>query len=105
MKKLWQNIKALFQKSDVEKTSLQKTARISIIFAGIAIIGVIVYFAVVAPLLVPADEIVPDLASQAAGLMDTTLERADDDNIRKDSRREIYDKLAYLWKRLLRQLH
>ena len=61
MKKLWQNIKALFQKSDVEKTSLQKTARISIIFAGIAIIGVIVYFAVVAPLLVPADEIVPDL--------------------------------------------
>lgn len=61
MKKFWQNIKALFQKSDVEKTSLQKTARISIILAGIAIVGVIVYFAAIAPLLVPADEIIPDL--------------------------------------------
>ena len=31
MKKFWQKIKALFTKSDVEKTSLQKTAKISII--------------------------------------------------------------------------
>ena len=54
-------IKALFTKSDVEKTSLQKTARISIIFACIALVGVIVYFAVVAPLLKTADEYVPDL--------------------------------------------
>ncbi len=61
MKKFWQSIKALFTKSDVEKTSLQKTARIAIIFAGIAIVGTIVYFAIIAPLLVPADEIVPDL--------------------------------------------
>ena len=54
-------IKALFTKSDVEKTSLQKTARISIIFACIALVGVIVYFAVVAPLLKTADEYVPEL--------------------------------------------
>ena len=54
-------IKELFTKSDVEKTSLQKTARISIIFACIALVGVIVYFAVVAPILKTADEYVPDL--------------------------------------------
>ena len=50
MIKFFQSIKALFVKSDVEKTSLQKTARVSIILAAIAIIGVIVYFAVVAPM-------------------------------------------------------
>ena len=54
-------IKALFTKSDVEKTSLQKTARISIIFACIALVGVIVYFAVVAPLLKAQDEYIPEL--------------------------------------------
>lgn len=54
-------IKALFTKSEVEKTSLQKTARISIIFACIALVGVIVYFAVVAPLLKTNGEYVPDL--------------------------------------------
>ena len=54
-------IKALFTKSDVEKTSLQKTARISIIFACIALVGVIVYFAVVAPLLKAKAEYVPEL--------------------------------------------
>ena len=54
-------IKALFTKSDVEKTSLQKTARISIIFACIALVGVIVYFAVVAPLLKAKEEYIPEL--------------------------------------------
>lgn len=54
-------IKELFTKSDVEKTSLQKTARISIIFACVALVGVIVYFAVVAPLLKTNGEYVPDL--------------------------------------------
>ena len=54
-------IKALFTKSDIEKTSLQKTARISIIFACIALVGVIVYFAVVAPLLKAQDEYIPEL--------------------------------------------
>lgn len=53
-------IKALFTKSDVEKTSLQKTARISIIFACIALVGVIVYFAVIAPLM-NKEEYVPEL--------------------------------------------
>jgi hypothetical protein len=53
-------IKALFTKSDVEKTSLQKTARISIILACIALVGVIVYFAVVAPLL-KREEYIPEL--------------------------------------------
>ena len=53
-------IKALFTKSDVEKTSLQKTARISIIFACVALVGAIVYFSVIAPLL-KTDEYVPDL--------------------------------------------
>ncbi len=61
MKNFWQKIKALFTKSDVEKTSLQKTARISIIFGGIAIVGVIVYFAIIAPLLVAEEARVPDL--------------------------------------------
>lgn len=54
-------IKALFTKSEVEKTSLQKTARISIILACVALVGVIVYFAVVAPLLKTNGEYVPDL--------------------------------------------
>ena len=53
-------IKALFTKSDVEKTSLQKTARISIIFACIALVGVVVYFAVIAPLM-NKEEYVPEL--------------------------------------------
>ena len=53
-------IKALFTKSDVEKTSLQKTARISIIFACVALVGAIVYFAAIAPLL-NTDEYVPEL--------------------------------------------
>ena len=53
-------IKALFTKSDVEKTSLQKTARISIIFACIALVGLIVYFAVIAPLM-NKEEYVPEL--------------------------------------------
>ncbi len=54
-------IKALFTKSDVEKTSLQKTARISIIFACIALVGVIIYFALIAPLLRAKNEYVPEL--------------------------------------------
>ena len=54
-------IKALFTKSDVEKTSLQKTARISIIFACIALVGLVVYFAVVAPLLRADEEYIPEL--------------------------------------------
>ena len=53
-------IKALFTKSDVEKTSLQKTARISIIFAAIALVGVVVYFAAIAPLL-NTEDYVPEL--------------------------------------------
>lgn len=61
MRNFWQKIKALFTKSDVEKTSLQKTARISIIFAAIAIVGVIVYFAVVAPLLSEENTQPPEL--------------------------------------------
>ena len=51
MRKFFSKIKALFTKSDVEKTSLQKTARISIIFAVVALVGLIVYFAIVAPIL------------------------------------------------------
>lgn len=54
-------IKDLFTKSEVEKTSLQKTARISIIFACIALVGIIVYFAVIAPLLRAKEEYVPEL--------------------------------------------
>lgn len=61
MRKFFQSIKALFVKSDVEKTSLQKTARVSIILAAIAIIGVIVYFAVVAPMLKTDETYVPEL--------------------------------------------
>ena len=61
MIKFLKNIKALFTKSDVEKTSLQKTARVSIIFACIALVGVIVYFAVVAPLLKVDGEYIPEL--------------------------------------------
>ena len=54
-------IKALFTKSDVEKTSLQKTARISIIFAAVALVGVIVYFAAIAPLLKSQESGIPEL--------------------------------------------
>ena len=61
MRTFFKKIKDLFTKSDVEKTSLQKTARISIIFAAIAIVGLIVYLAVVAPMLKPGEEYVPDL--------------------------------------------
>ena len=61
MMNFWKKIKALFTKSDVEKTSLQKTARISIIFAAVALVGVIVYFAVIAPLLNQQNNYVPDL--------------------------------------------
>ncbi len=61
MRNFFKKIKALFTKSDVEKTSLQKTARIAIIFAAIALVGVIVYFAVVAPILNNREEYVPDL--------------------------------------------
>ena len=61
MMNFWKKIKALFTRSDVEKTSLQKTARISIIFAAVALVGVIVYFAVIAPLLNQQDNYVPEL--------------------------------------------
>ena len=61
MRNFLKKIKDLFTKSDVEKTSLQKTARISIIFAAIAIVGVIVYFAVVAPMLKADEEYIPEL--------------------------------------------
>ncbi len=61
MRTFFSKIKALFTKSDVEKTSLQKTARISIIFAAVALVGVIIYFAVVAPLINQREEYVPDL--------------------------------------------
>ena len=61
MMNFWKKIKALFTKSEVEKTSLQKTARISIIFAAFALVGVIVYFAVIAPLLNQQEEYVPEL--------------------------------------------
>ncbi|MBQ3489483.1 MAG: DUF4340 domain-containing protein [Clostridia bacterium] len=57
----FKKIKALFTKSENEKTSLQKTARISIIFAAVALVGVIVYFAVIAPLLHTDENYVPEL--------------------------------------------
>ena len=61
MKKFWQKIKALFTKSDVEKTSLQKTAKISIILGCCALVGVLVYFAAIAPLLRAEENYVPTL--------------------------------------------
>lgn len=61
MMNFFKKIKALFTKSEVEKTALQKTARISIIFACIALVGAIVYFALIAPLLKQKDEYVPEL--------------------------------------------
>ena len=61
MMNFWKKIKALFTKSEVEKTSLQKTARISIIFAAVALVGVIVYFAAIAPLLNQTNDYVPEL--------------------------------------------
>ena len=61
MKKFWQKLKALFVKSDTEKTALQKTAKASIILGCVALIGIIVYFAAVAPLLRAEDDYVPEL--------------------------------------------
>ena len=61
MRTFFKKIKDLFTKSDVEKTSLQKTARISIIFAAVAIVGLIVYLAVVAPMLKKDETYVPEL--------------------------------------------
>ena len=61
MKTFWQKIKALFTKSDVEKTSLQKTAKISILLGGIVLVCVIVYFAAIAPLLEAETNYVPEL--------------------------------------------
>jgi len=61
MKKFWQKIKALFTKSDVEKTSLQKTAKISIILGCCVLVGAIVYFAAIAPLLRAGENYVPKL--------------------------------------------
>ena len=61
MRKFLQKIKALFTKSDTPKTSLQKTAIISIILAAVALVGVIIYFAIVAPLLNARENYVPEL--------------------------------------------
>ena len=61
MRTFLQKIKALFTKSDVPKTSLQKTAIISIIFAAIALVGLIVYFAIVSPILHAKENYVPEL--------------------------------------------
>ena len=61
MKKFWQKIKALFTKSDVEKTSLQKTAKVSILLGCVLLVGVIVYFAVIAPLIEAEEHPIPDL--------------------------------------------
>jgi hypothetical protein len=61
MRNFFKKIKDLFTKSDVEKTSLQKTARIAIVFAVFAIIGLIVYFAVVAPMMKSDEEYIPEL--------------------------------------------
>ena len=61
MKTFWQKIKALFTKSDVEKTSLQKTAKISILLGGIVLVCAIVYFAAIAPLLKAETNYVPEL--------------------------------------------
>ncbi len=61
MRTFLQKIKALFTKSDVEKTSLQKTARFAIIAAAIVLVGLIVYFAIVAPLLHAEENFIPEL--------------------------------------------
>ncbi len=61
MRTFLQKLKALFTKSDVEKTSLQKTARFAIIAAVIVIIGLIVYFAIVSPILHAEENFVLDL--------------------------------------------
>lgn len=61
MKKFWQKIKALFTKSDTEKTSLQKTAKISIILGCCVLVCAIVYFAAIAPLLRAEEEQIPTL--------------------------------------------
>ncbi len=61
MRTFLQKLAALFKKSDTEKTSLQKTARFAIIAAVIAIIGTIIYFTVVSPLLHQSENYVPEL--------------------------------------------
>lgn len=61
MKKFWQKLKELFVKGDGEKTALQKTAKVSIILGAVALIGVIVYFAAVAPMLRAQEEKIPEL--------------------------------------------
>ncbi len=61
MRSFFGKIKALFTKSETEKTSLQKTARIAIIFFGVAIVGLIVYFAVIAPFVHSATHFTPEL--------------------------------------------
>lgn len=61
MKNIWQKIKALFTKSDVEKTALQKTARVSILLGCLALVFAVIYLAFVAPLLRAQDAYVPEL--------------------------------------------
>ena len=61
MRTFLQKIKALFTKSETPKTSLQKTARFSIILAAVVLVGLIVYFAIVAPILNAKENYVPDL--------------------------------------------
>ena len=61
MKNFWKNFVALFKKSDTEKTALQKTARASVILVCVALVGLIVYFAAIAPLLRAGEEYVPEL--------------------------------------------
>ncbi len=61
MRNFLQKIKALFTKSDKPKTSLQKTALISIILAAVVLVGLIVYFAIVAPILNAREDYVPEL--------------------------------------------
>ena len=61
MRTFLQKIKALFTKSETPKTSLQKTARFSIILAAVVLVGLIVYFAIVAPILNAKENYVPEL--------------------------------------------
>ena len=60
MRNFLQKIKALFTKSETPKTSLQKTARFSIILAAVVLVGLIVYFAIVAPILNAKENYVPN---------------------------------------------
>lgn len=61
MKQLLQKIKALFVKSETEKTTLQKTARASILVGAVALVAVVIYFAVIAPLFHSVTNYVPEL--------------------------------------------